>query len=76
MEIMLKKKQKRKRVSPDMIMAYDKGGYREKYAMDNGNKSVRYENGRELWVFTYSKSTEYQDANGATWDNTEKRWVN
>ena len=55
--------------------AYELGGYRERFAMDNGNKSVRYENGKTYWVFTYSKYKEYQDANGAMYCLNERRWV-
>lgn len=60
----------------DSLTAYEAGGSREKYAMDNGNKakSIDYR-GHEMWRFTYSKYKTYQDANGATWDNTEKRWI-
>ena len=61
----------------DSLMAYNQGGFREKYAMDNGNKSKYIDSrGHEMWKFTYSLCKEYQDANGAEWDNTEKRWVN
>lgn len=59
-----------------MKHAYEVGGYREKYAMDNGNRSVRYDNGKTLWRFTYSKYKEYQDANGATYYVEGRRWVN
>ena len=59
----------------EMVHAYAVAGYRERYAMDNGNKSVRYEDGRTLWRFTYSKYKEYQDANGATYYVEGRRWV-
>lgn len=60
----------------DSLKAYETAGYRERYAMDNGHKN-KYIDGRghEMWRFTYSKHKDYQDANGATWDNTEGRWV-
>ena len=56
-------------------LAYTNGGYREKYAMDNGNRSVRFMNGKKYWVFTYNKFRDYQDANGAMYCVTERRWV-
>ena len=61
----------------DSLRAYEAGGFREKYAMDNGNKAKSIDHrGHEMWKFTYNDHREYQDANGALWDNTEKRWVN
>lgn len=62
--------------NPAMQGAWDNGGYRERYAMENGNRSVLYMEGRELWRFTYSKYKPHQDANGATYDATHRRWVN
>ena len=58
-----------------MTIARQTAGWREKYAMKNGNKNVKYVNGRVLYVWTYSKYREYQDANGATFDATNGRWV-
>ena len=58
-----------------MTKARETAGWREKYAMKNGNKNVKYVNGRVLYVWTYSKHREYQDANGATFDATNGRWV-
>lgn len=56
--------------------AYAEGGYREKYAMEHGKRSVKRDNrGHTLWVYRYSTEIEYQDANGATYDATEGRWV-
>lgn len=57
------------------LQAWNQGGYRERYAMERGNKSVKFENGRELWVYTYSKWADYQDANGATYDVTNGKWI-
>lgn len=62
--------------SLEMKKAYEMGGFRERYAMDNGNKAIINENGRVLWRFTYSKYKEYQDANGATYDLTAQKWIN
>ena len=62
--------------SLDMITAYKKAGYRERYAMENGNKTIIHTyNGHTLFKFTYSRYKEYQDANGATYDATAKQWI-
>ena len=58
-----------------MIEAYEKAGFRERYAMDNGNRSTVYINGHKCYKFTYSKYNEYQDANGAIYDTVNKRWI-
>lgn len=57
-----------------METAYKNGGYRERYAMDKGNKRIVYENGHKCFKFTYSKYDEYQDANGALYDTVTKTW--
>ena len=57
--------------------AWETAGYRERYAMEHGRKSVHRDNrGHTLITYRYSKFTEYQDANGAVYDATEGRWVN
>lgn len=56
--------------------AYDAGGYRERYAMEHGEKEVKNVSGHRLWIFRYSPDDPYQDANGATYDLKERRWVN
>lgn len=61
--------------STEMQTAYDVGGYRERYAMENGNKAVVYVNGHKCFKFTYSSRNEYQDANGATYDTVAKSWI-
>ena len=61
--------------SDEMKNAYILGGYRERYAMENGNKTTLYINGHKLLKFTYSRFNSYQDANGATYDATGKRWI-
>ena len=59
-----------------MKKAYETGGYRERYAMDNyATKEVKKINGRKYWIFRYSSSDPYQDANGATFDTKSRRWV-
>lgn len=56
--------------------AYTEAGYREKYAMEHGKRTVKRDRrGHILWVFTYSTDDSYQDADGATYDATEGRWV-
>lgn len=56
--------------------AYETAGYREKFAMEHGKRSVKRDRrGHTLWVYKYSPDVDYQDANGATYDATEGRWV-
>lgn len=56
--------------------AYETAGYRERHAIEHGKKSVRVDNrGHRIWTYNYSKFLEYQDGNGATYDDTEGRWV-
>ena len=62
--------------SVDMINAYKLGGYRERYAMDNGNKNTVYINGNKCFKFTYSKNHAFQAGNGATYNADQKRWIN
>ena len=59
-----------------MTIARQTASWREKYAMKNGNKNIKRVNGRVLYVWTYDKYREYQDANGATFDATNGKWVN
>ena len=59
---------------PDTAEAYNAAGFRERYAMENGNKSTVYVNGHKCYKFIYSKDVDYQDANGALYDVIEKRW--
>ena len=51
-------------------------GYRERYAIDHGTRTLEHDGDHKLWVFRYSADDPYQDANGATYDVTEGRWVN
>ena len=62
--------------SNDMQNAYKEAGYREKYAMKNGNKSTIYIRDHKCYKFTYSADDKYQDANGAIYDTIEKKWIN
>lgn len=50
-------------------------GYREKYAMSNGQSEVVTINNHRCYKFTYSEDNEYQDANGATYDTVTKIWI-
>ena len=62
--------------SQELKNAYTVGGFRERYAMENGNKTVVYINGHKCYKYTYSKQKEYQDANGATFDTVRGCWIN
>lgn len=55
--------------------AYEKGGYRERYAMRRGKRYIRKNGNHIWWVFKYSTTEAFQDANGATYDVTEWRWI-
>lgn len=59
----------------ETITAYNKAGYREKYAMYNGNRRTIYINGNKCYKYTYSKDKEYQDGNGAIYDTVRKQWI-
>ena len=61
--------------SAEMIKAYNAGGFRERYAMEHGNKTTLIINGRKCYKFTYSTKEEYQDANGATFDTVRGVWI-
>jgi hypothetical protein len=62
--------------SPEMQKAYNAGGFRERYAMENGNKTVIYVHGQKCYKFTYSTKEKYQDANGAIFDTVTNQWIN
>lgn len=61
--------------SEELKKAYTVGGFRERYAMENGNKTVVYINGHKCHKYTYSVNKEYQDANGATFDTVRGCWI-
>lgn len=61
--------------SGEMKKAYAAAGFRERYAMENGNRSTVYINGHKCIKFTYSSTKEYQDANGATFDTVRGVWI-
>lgn len=56
--------------------AYEAGGYRERFAMRNGKRYIRNNGNHVLWIYKFPSDYKYQDANGATYDATERRWVN
>jgi hypothetical protein len=59
----------------ETIKMYSAGGFRERYAMEHGNRATVYINGEKCYKFTYCKYTEYQDANGATYNTARGVWV-
>lgn len=61
--------------SKERETAYYLGGWRERYAMENGNAATVYVNGHKCLKFTYNRLKEYQDANGATYDTIKKQWI-
>lgn len=63
-------------LSEEMRTAYRLAGWRERYAMENGNRATIYENGEKCYKFTYSTAKEYQDANGATYNTARRAWTN
>lgn len=56
--------------------AYRLGGWRERYAMENGNRATVYINGEKCYKYTYSTAAKYQDANGATYNTARRAWIN
>jgi hypothetical protein len=62
--------------SDEMKKAYSAGGFRERYAMEHGNKTTLYINGEKCYKFTYSPYASYQDANGATYNTARGAWIN
>ena len=55
--------------------AYKNAGYRERYALEHGNRATIYVNGNKCIKYTYSKYRDYQDATGATYDTVRKCWI-
>ena len=54
---------------------FQTAGYRERYAIKHGNKSIKNINGHKCYVYTYSDDDEYHDANGDTYDTVTKSWI-
>lgn len=61
--------------SEELKTAYSLAGFRERYAMENGNRTIIYISGHKCYKFTYSTKKEYQDANGATFDTVRREWI-
>ena len=61
--------------SLELREAYNFGGFRERYAMEHGNRATVYINGEKCYKFTYSKYKEYQDANGAIYNTVRGSWI-
>jgi len=57
---------------------WQQGGFRERYAIEHSVRPEVWQDhrGHQMWTFSYGTEDEYQDANGATYDVTEERWVN
>lgn len=61
--------------SEEMRKAYAAAGWRERYAMEHGNRAVLCINGHKCLKFTYSTKNAYQDANGAIFDTVRGVWI-
>lgn len=61
--------------SEEMRTAYERAGWRERYAMEHGKRRTYYQHGHKLHRWTYDAEREYQDANGATYDATRREWI-
>lgn len=55
--------------------AYKSAGWRERYAMEHGNKTTIYINGEKCYKYTYSAKIAYQDANGAIYNTVRGCWI-
>lgn len=62
--------------SEETRRAWYAAGWRERYAMENGNRATIYINGEKCYKYTYSTRAEYQDANGATFNTVRGVWIN
>lgn len=60
----------------EIAHAWSVAGWRERYAMEHGNRATIYQNGEKCYKFTYSTANEYQDANGATYNTARRAWTN
>lgn len=62
-------------MSREREKAYMAGGFRERYAMDNGTETEIEFGGDKCLRYTYSKDDAYQDGNGAIWDINRGKWI-
>lgn len=73
---------KKRSISEVKADALAHAGNREAFAVNNATKIERrviedyWDGDRVLYSFFYDSDIAYQDANGATWDDTFKIWVN
>ena len=51
--------EKVRRFKGEMKEAWEAAGWRERFAIDNGNKTIVYANGHKCLRFTYSRYKEY-----------------
>lgn len=61
--------------SDEMKKARAAAGWRERFAMDHGNRATIYIHGEKCYKFTYSTRAEYQDANGAIYNTVRGVWI-
>lgn len=66
----------KKFLNEEMRTAYNLAGFRERYAMEHGNRATIYQDGEKCYKWTYSTANEYQDANGATYNTARRAWTN
>lgn len=59
----------------ELKKAYNAGGWRERYAMENGNRTTVYINSHKCYKYTYNIKSVYQDANGAIFDTVQNKWI-
>ena len=67
--------EKARRFRGEMKEAWEAARWRERFAVDNGNKNIVYVNGLKCLRFTYSRYKEYQDSNGVIYDTVKKQWI-
>lgn len=61
--------------SLEMLKAHQNGGFRERFAMDNGHKQIIFINGEKCYKFTYSSGLKFQAGNGATYNTVRNAWI-
>ena len=59
----------------EQIKMYSSGGFRERYATQNGTRETEYINGEKCYIYRYGTEEEYQDANGATYNAVRGAWI-
>lgn len=55
--------------------AYKRGGFRERYAVNNGTPRLAMFGCHRVIVYEYGKDDPYQDGNGAMYDVAMERWI-